>query len=77
MIYFIFFIYFLYFLLYIIIFIVIIKNQTYYFFNDMINIKDFDSSLIKIDKKYYKNIGIYNIGYITIKKLMIMKVLIV
>ena len=35
----------------------------------MINIKDFDSSLIKIDKKYYKNIGIYNTGYITIKKI--------
>ena len=31
-----------------------IKNQTYYFFNDMINIKDFDSSLIKIDKKSLK-----------------------
>ena len=46
-----------------------IKNGTYYCFNDMINIKDFDSSLIKIDKKYYKNIGIYNIGYITIKKI--------
>ena len=45
-----------------------IKNWTYYFFNDMINIKDFDSSLLKIDKKSYKNIGIYNIGYITIKK---------
>ena len=44
-----------------------IKNRTYYFFNDMINIKDFDPSLIKIDKKSYKNIGIYNIGYITIK----------
>ena len=35
----------------------------------MINIKDFDSSLIKIDKKSYKNIGIYNIGYITIKRI--------
>ena len=46
-----------------------IINRTYYFFNDMINIKDFDSSLIKIDKKYYKNIGIYNIGYTTIKKI--------
>ena len=34
----------------------------------MINIKDFDSSLLKIDKKSYKNIGIYNMGYITIKK---------
>ena len=44
-----------------------IKNRTYYFFNDMINIKDFDSSLIKIGKKSYKDIGIYNIGHITIK----------
>ena len=35
-----------------------IKNFTYYFFNDMINIKNFDSSLLKIDKKSYKNIGI-------------------
>ena len=34
----------------------------------MINIKDFDPSLIKIDKYSYKNIRIYNIGYITIKK---------
>ena len=46
-----------------------IKYGTYYFFNDMINIKDFDSSLLKIDKKSYKNIGIYNIRYITIKKI--------
>ena len=35
----------------------------------MINIKDFGLSLLKIDKKSYKNIGIYNIGYITIKKI--------
>ena len=33
----------------------------------MINIKDFDSSLLKIDKKLYKSIGIYHTGYITIK----------
>ena len=46
-----------------------IKYGTYYFFNDMINMKDFDSSLLKIDKKSYKNIGIYNIRYITIKKI--------
>ena len=44
-----------------------IKNRTYYFFNDMININDFDSSLIKLGKKTYKNIDIYNIGYIAIK----------
>ena len=34
----------------------------------MINIEDFDSNLLKIDKILYKNIGICNIGYITIKK---------
>ena len=44
-----------------------IKNRTYNFFNDMINIKEFDSNQLKIDKKSYKNIGIYYIGYITIK----------
>ena len=46
-----------------------IKNRTYYFFNDMINIKIFDSNLLKIDKKSYKNIGIYYIGYTTIQKI--------
>ena len=46
-----------------------IKNRTYYFCNDMIDIKTFDSSLLRIDKKSYKNIGIYNIGYITNKKI--------
>ena len=46
-----------------------IKNRTYYFYNDIINIKKFDSNLLKIDKKSYKEIGIYNIRYITIKKI--------
>ena len=45
-----------------------IKNRTYYSYNDMINIKNFDRILLKIDRKSYKDIGIYNIGYITIKK---------
>ena len=45
-----------------------IKNQTYHFFDNMINIKNFYSNLLKIDKKLYKNIDIYCIGYITIKK---------
>ena len=35
----------------------------------MINIKNFEPSLWKIDRKSYKSIGIYNIGYITIKKI--------
>ena len=46
-----------------------IKNRTYYFYNDIINLKNFNSNLLKIDKKSYKNIDIYNIGYITIKKI--------
>ena len=44
-----------------------IKNRTY-FYNDMINLKNFDSNLLQIDKKHYKLINIYYIGYITIKK---------
>ena len=46
-----------------------IKNRTYYFYNDMINIKNFDPNLLKIDRKSYKSITIYNIGYIAIKKI--------
>ena len=46
-----------------------IKNRTYHFYNDIIDLKNFDARLLKIDKKSYKNIGIYNIGYITIKKI--------
>ena len=39
----------------------VIKNRTYYFFNDIVNIKNFDPKNIKIDKKSYKNILIYYI----------------
>ena len=45
-----------------------IKKQTYYFFDDMIDIKRFHSNLLKIDDKSHKNINIYYIGYIAIKK---------
>ena len=44
-----------------------IKNWAYCSFDDMINIEDFDPNLLKIDKKSYKNIDIYYIGYITVK----------
>ena len=44
-----------------------IKNRTYYFFDNMINIATFDPNLLKIDKKSYKNINTYYIGYITMK----------
>ena len=48
-----------------------IKNRTYYFYNDMMNLKYFDLNLLKIDKKHYKGINIYYyIGYITIKKIV-------
>ena len=45
-----------------------IKNRTYYFYNDIIDLENFDSSLLKLAKKSYRDIGIYNIGYITIKR---------
>ena len=45
-----------------------IKNRTYYFYND-IDIKNVDAKLLQIDKKSYKNIWIYNIGYITKKRI--------
>ena len=37
------------------------KNRTYYFFNNIINIENFDPNNIKIDEKSYKNILIYYI----------------
>ena len=46
-----------------------IKNRTCYFYNDITDLENFDSSLLKLDKKSYKDIGIYNIEYITIKKI--------
>ena len=45
-----------------------IKNHTYYLFDDIINIEEIDPNNIKIDEKSYKNILIYNILYVTIKK---------
>ena len=45
-----------------------IKNRTYYFFNDIINIENFDPNNINIAEKSYKKILIYYIGYVMIKK---------
>ena len=42
-----------------------IKNRTYYFYNDLINIKNFNPKLLKLHKKSLKNISIYYIGYVT------------
>ena len=46
-----------------------IKNRTYYFYNDIIDLKTFDSNNLKLDKKTYKDLDIFNIGYVTIKKI--------
>ena len=51
-----------------------IKNRTYYFFNDIINIENFDPNNIKIDEKSHINILIYCIGYVTIKDSKYIKV---
>ena len=45
-----------------------IKNRTYYFYNDQINLKDFDPRFLKVNKKDYKEIDIYYIGYVIVKK---------
>ena len=46
-----------------------IKNRTYYFYNDRFDLKDFNVKLLKIDKKYYNEIDIYYIGYVTVEKI--------
>ena len=46
-----------------------IKNRTYYFYNDQINLKDFDAKLLKVDRKDYNEIDIYYISYVTVKKI--------
>ena len=48
-----------------------IKNHTYYFYNDQTNLKDFDASLLKVDKRDYKEFDIYYIGYVAVKKKML------
>ena len=45
------------------------QNRTSCFYNDIIDLEIFYSSLLKIDKKSFKDIDVYNIEYITIKKI--------
>ena len=42
-----------------------IKNWTYYFYNDLINIKDFHARLLKLNKETSMSLGIYYIGHVT------------
>ena len=51
-----------------------IKNHTYYFFDDIINIKIFDPDKVTIDEKLYKSILICYTGYVTIKDLKYVKI---
>ena len=51
-----------------------IINHTYYFLNDIINVINFDPDKTKIDKKSYKIILIYYIGYVRIKGLQCVKI---
>ena len=44
-----------------------ITKGTYYFWNDLINLKDFDPKLLKLDRKSSIDISIYYIGYVTKK----------
>ena len=54
-----------------------IKNPTYYFFNDMIIIKNFDSNLLKIDENLHRKLTFITLDASQYKILVIMKVLIV
>ena len=40
-----------------------IKNRTYYYYNDIIDLDEFDESKIKVDKKHFNDIGIYYLAY--------------
>ena len=40
-----------------------IKNRTYYFYNDFINLDEFDESKIKVNKKDFHDIDIYYLSY--------------
>ena len=44
-----------------------VKNRTYCFFDDIINVKNFYPNNIKTDEKSRKNILVYSIRYVTIK----------
>ena len=46
-----------------------VKNWTYYFYNDQINLKNFDASTLKTAKKNYKEIDVYYSGYVTFKEI--------
>ena len=50
-----------------------IKNRTYCFYNNMINIENFEPNLLKIDRKSYKTLVFTTSDILQLKKLMIVK----
>ena len=46
-----------------------IKNRTYYFYNNIINLDEFGESRIRVDKKDFNDIDIYYLGYEHKKKI--------
>ena len=54
-----------------------IKNRTYYIYSDIINSKNFDAMLLKIDKNHKKTLIFTTLDTLQLKKLMIMRVFIV
>ena len=51
-----------------------IKNRTYCFYNNMINIENFEPNLLKIDRKSYKTLVFTTSDILQLKKLMIVKI---
>ena len=51
-----------------------IKNQTYYFYNDTIDLESFKSNLLKIDKNHIKTLVFTTLGILQLKKFMIVKI---
>ena len=54
-----------------------IKNQTYYFYNDIIDIETFDSNMLKLDKKRTKILIFTILDMLQLKKLVMVMILIV
>ena len=51
-----------------------IKSRTYYYYNYIIDIKNFDARLSKVDKKSTKTSVFTTLGILHLKKLMIVKI---
>ena len=41
-----------------------LKNRTYYHYSDLVNVLKFEAGNLELDKKTWKNLNIYFIGYL-------------